>query len=122
MKIDLIQRTSVFLATLFVSVALIGCSSDAAEELNTDAANAATEDVAPPSIPDPSGTYSDSEGGLAFTFLSTGKFYQELLGETTFGSWTRYGNEATITYDDGSSANVMLGDGYIEFNGMRLNK
>lgn len=122
MKIDLIQRTSIFLATLFVGVALIGCSSEAAEELNTEAADAATEEVAPPSIPDPSGTYSDSEGGLSFTFLSTGKYYQELLGETTFGSWTRSGNEVTITADDGSSAYVSLGDGYIEFNGMRLSK
>lgn len=102
----------------------ISCSSETTEsaEIDGTSTQTATEEVAPPTIPDPSGTYSDTEGGLAFTFLSTGKFYQELLGETTFGSWTRYGNEATITYDDGSSANVMLGDGYIEFNGMRLNK
>ena len=85
--------------------------SDKSEEMRAAAA-----------LPDPSGSYSDREGGLSFTFLSTGKFYQELLGETSFGTWSRSGGEVYITYDDGSSASVKLGEGFVEFNGMRLSK
>lgn len=77
---------------------------------------------AAPSIPDPSGTYSDSDGGLTYTFLSTGKFYSELLGETTFGTWNRNGNEVEVVYDDGNSLQIDLGDGYITVNGLRLTK
>lgn len=85
--------------------------SDKSEEMRAAAA-----------LPDPNGSYSDREGGLSFTFLSTGKFYQELLGETSFGTWSRSGGEVYITYDDGSSASVKLGEGFVEFNGMRLSK
>lgn len=85
--------------------------SDKSEEMRTAAA-----------LPNPNGSYSDREGGLSFTFLSTGKFYQELLGETSFGTWSRSGGEVYITYDDGSSASVKLGEGFVEFNGMRLSK
>ena len=73
-------------------------------------------------LPNPNGSYSDREGGLSFTFLSTGKFYQELMGETSFGTWSRNGGEVYITYDEGSSASVKLGEGFVEFNGMRLTK
>jgi hypothetical protein len=73
-------------------------------------------------LPNPSGSYSDREGGLSLTFLSTGKFYEELLGETRFGTWSRSGGEVEITYDDGSSTSVKLGLGFVEINGMRLTK
>jgi hypothetical protein len=65
---------------------------------------------------------------LSFTFYSTGKFSQELLGETTFGTWNRLGNDIELTYDEGgfanapSTATIKNGDGYIVFNGARLDK
>lgn len=74
------------------------------------------------SIPSPSGTYVDREGGLSFTFLGTGKFWQEVMGETSFGRWEQIGKTAEITFDEGSTMMVQLGDGYVEFRGMRLEK
>jgi hypothetical protein len=74
------------------------------------------------SIPSPSGTYVDREAGLSFTFLGTGKFWQEVMGETSFGRWERIGKTAEITFDEGSTMTVQLGDGYVEFRGMRLEK
>ena len=116
----LILRVS---ATIALVVTAVGCSGEAAESLTKEQVESSvSQEAAKPSIPDPNGSYKDSEGGLSFTFLSTGKFYQELMGETSFGSWRRSGDEAEIIYDDGSSAYVRLGDDYVVFNGMRLSK
>lgn len=74
------------------------------------------------SIPDPSGTYADAEGGMTYTFLSTGKFYSEVLGDTYFGTWYRTNDEVEVTYDDGNTETVELGDGYVVAHGLRLTK
>lgn len=109
--------------TIVLVMSAFGCAGEAAESsTKEEVESAVTQEASKPSIPDPNGSYRDSEGGLSFTFLSTGKFYQELMGETTFGSWRRSGDEAEITYDDGSSTYVKLGDDYVVFNGMRLSK
>lgn len=110
-------------ALLVCALLSVSCSKNTKDDRELSA-NESVQQETPkaPSIPDPRGSYSDSEGGLSFTFMSTGKFYQELLGETTFGTWSRSGSSATITLDDGSSMDVRLGDGWVEFNGMRLSK
>lgn len=114
-------------ASLMVMMSVAGCASKAGDDdssttSETEQGAPSVESSAEDEVPDPSGTYSDGEGGLSFTFLSTGKFYQELLGETSFGTWTRSGDEASITFDDGSTMYAKLGDGYVVFNGMRLTK
>lgn len=116
----------------FVSFSIIGLSScskkDAKNEVAEEVAKMEATVAAPAKLPDPSGTYSDSEGGLSFTFYSTGKFSQELLGETSFGTWTRLGDNIELTYDEGGFANapatatIKNGDGFIVFNGTRLSK
>jgi hypothetical protein len=123
------RKLSFLLIVLFSTFCLSSCSkkntkNEVAEEFAKNEASVS----APAKLPDPSGTYSDSDGGLSFTFYSTGKFSSELLGETTFGTWTRLGNNVELTYDEGgfanapSTATVKIGDGYIVFNGARLNK
>jgi hypothetical protein len=110
-----------FIYVMFLLI-VVSCNSETAERSAVEGQADATEETSKPTIPDPSGSYSDREGGLSFTFLSTGKFYQELMGETSFGTWRRSGGEVEITYDDGSSTSVKLGVGFVEFNGMRLTK
>ena len=116
----------------FVSFSLIGLNScskkDAKNKVAEEVAKTEATVAAPAKLPDPSGTYTHSDGRLSFTFYSTGKFSQELLGETTFGTWTRLGNDIELTYDEGgfanapSTATIKNGDGYIVFNGARLDK
>ena len=117
---------------LFVSFSIIGLNSCSKKAAKNEVAEvvAKTEAIvaAPAKLPDPSGTYTHSDGRLSLTFYSTGKFSQELLGETTFGTWTRLGNDIELTYDEGgfanapSTATIKNGDGYIVFNGARLDK
>lgn len=116
-------KSAMLALVLFASCALLaGCGNRESDKQPGEAVETTSETVTQKSIPDPRGTYVDVEGGLAFTFLSTGKFYQELLGETSFGQWDRVGDEAKVTFEDGSSMDVELGDGYVEYNGLRLNK
>lgn len=91
----------------------------ASESTTTTSTTTSTTET---SLSDPYGTYTDAEGGMSFTFRSTGKFYSEVLGETQFGSWQRSGSTILLTYDDGATADVTLLDDAIEFNGMRLRK
>jgi hypothetical protein len=106
----------------FALVILSSCTNKSTEETPTEESVTVSVEAPVPSIPDPSGSYTDPEGALSFTFFSTGKFYQELMGETTYGTWRRSGDEVEMTFDDGASAEVVLGEAYVEFNGMRLSK
>lgn len=76
----------------------------------------------PEAAPNPSGTYADAEGGMTYTFLSTGKFYSDVLGDTYFGTWSRVGDNVEITYDDGNAESVTLGDDFVVAHGLRLHK
>ncbi|GDX65967.1 hypothetical protein LBMAG36_10340 [Chlorobiota bacterium] len=124
------MKQLLFLFILSISIlGLNSCSKkDAKNNVAEEIAKTEVNVAAPVKLPDPSGTYSDSDGGLSFTFYSSGKFSSELLGETTFGTWTRIGNNIELTYDEGgfanapSTATVKNGDGYIIFNGTRLSK
>ena len=123
------KKLGFLLIVLFATVGFNSCSKkDAKNEVAEEVAKTEATVAAPAKLPDPSGTYSDSEGGLSFTFYSTGKFSQELLGETTFGTWTRLGDNIELTDDEGGFVNasytvtIKNGDGFIVFNGTRLSK
>ena len=118
-----LSRLSRFFIIPLLTCVLISC--DTSTKKNTSDVEIvadATEKEATPTIPDPRGTYSDAEGGLKYTFLSTGKFYSELLGETSFGTWSRSDLKVEVIYADGYSAMMDLGEGYLEFNGLRHTK
>lgn len=113
----------------FVSFSFIGLNSCSKKDAkNQDAEEVAKTEVTPSApakpakLPDPSGTYTDSDGGLSFSFYPGGRFSQSLLGETSFGTWSRLGNDIDLTYEDGSSVTIKNGDGFIIFNGTRLRK
>ena len=110
----------------FVSFSIIGLNScskkDAKNEVAEEVAKTEATVAAPAKLPDPSGTYTDSDGGLSFSFYPGGRFSQSLLGETSFGTWSRLGNDIDLTYKDGSSVTIKNGDGFIVFNGTRLSK
>ena len=108
------------LSLAVVSLLITSCKQGADQQKrNTDQVKTTTLEK---SIPDPSGTYADAEGRMTYTFLSTGKFYSEVLGDTFFGTWSRIGDEGEVTYDDGNAETVELGDGYMEAHGLRLTK
>lgn len=109
---------------IIIIIAIVGVTQ-AGKKNDEQASGGSQSSVVKPlksKIPGPSGTYKDAEGGLSFTFFLTGKFYSELLGETSFGTWSRSGNTVTITYEDGASDDVDLHAGYITYRGMRLTK
>lgn len=117
------KRLGFLLIVLFATVGFSSCSKkDSKNEVAEEVAKTEATVVAPVKLPDPSGSYSDSDGGLSFTFYAGGRFSQSLLGETSFGSWSRSGDDIDLTYEDGSSVTVKNGDGYIVFNGTRLSK
>ena len=78
----------------------------------------------PARLADPSGTYSDSEGVMSYTFLSTGKFFMNLLDNSGSGTWERIGNTIELTDESGMSAGSLeLGDGVLTWpNGKTLDK
>ena len=113
---------------LFATVGFSSCSKK-------DAKNEVAEDIAktevtpstpakPARLADPSGTYSDSEGVMSYTFLSTGKFFMNLLDNSGSGTWERIGNTIELTDESGMSAGSLeLGDGVLTWpNGKTLNK
>ena len=118
------MKKFVFLVIIaFVGIGFNSCSKkDAKTEAIGGTSTAESIPATPAKLPDPSGTYSDSDGGLSFTFYAGGKFSQDLLGETTFGSWSRLDDEIDLTYEDGSSVTIKNGDGFIVFNGTKLRK
>jgi hypothetical protein len=117
------------LFVFFLTFSIAGLNSCSKQETKSEVAegSAISESAAASAspttkLPDPSGTYSDSNGGLSFSFYAGGRFSQSLLGETSFGTWSRAGNDVDLTYEDGSSVTIQNGDGYIIFNGARLSK
>ena len=120
------KKLGFLLIVLFATVGFNSCSKkDAKNEVAEEVAKTEVTPSAPAKparLPDPSGTYTDSDGGLSFSFYPGGRFSQSLLGETSFGTWSRLGNDIDLTYEDGSSVTVKNGDGFIVFNGTRLSK
>ena len=61
---------------------------------------------------------------MSYTFLSTGKFFMNLLDNSGSGTWERIGNTIELTDESGMSAGSLeLGDGVLTWpNGKTLDK
>ncbi|HRK05860.1 MAG TPA: hypothetical protein PLW14_12275 [Chlorobiota bacterium] len=121
----LVQRriAVVVMLTMVVACSQQGGRGDA--ELDTTNSASTERSTAKPTevaIKDPRGTYADDEGGLSLTFYITGKFSQDLLGETSFGSWSRSGDAVMLTYSDGSTIDCDLKNDGVVYNGLVLRK
>ena len=124
------MKTLGFLLIAFITT--IGMTSCSKKEGKTEVVeNAAKTEAAPPAppkparLPDPSGTYADSEGMMTYEFYSTGKFYMTLLGDPGSGTWERVGNTIELTDEETgmSAGSLEIGnDELIWPNGKRLIK
>lgn len=123
MDVVLQRLAVVVMLTMVVACSQQGRKGDA--ELDTTNSASTEGSTAKPTevaIRDPRGTYADDEGGLSLTFYMTGKFSQDLLGETSFGTWTRNGDAVILTYDDGYTIDCDLKNDGVVYNGLVLRK
>ena len=123
------MKNIVFLfIVLAITIGFSSCSkkeSDSKIAENTSSTETTnTSPVRPASLPDPSGTYTDSDGTMSYNFFSSGKFSMTFMENSGSGTWSRSGNQIELTDDSGMSAGSLeLGDGYLTWpNGVRLSK
>lgn len=123
------MKTLGFLLIAFITT--IGITSCSKKEGKTEAVeNAAKTEAAPAAppkparLPDPRGTYADSEGTMTYEFYSSGKVFMTFLGDPGSGTWERVGNTIELTDENGMSAGSLeIGnDELIWPNGKRLIK
>jgi len=103
------MKTLGFLLIAFITT--IGMTSCSKKEGKTEVVeNAAKTEAAPPAppkparLPDPRGTYADSEGTMTYEFYSSGKVFMTFLGDPGSGTWERVGNTIELTDENGMSA------------------
>ncbi len=124
------MKTLGFLLIAFITtIGMTSCSKkEGKTEVVENAAKTEAAPAAPPKparLPDPSGTYADSEGIMSYDFYSTGKFYMTLLGDPGSGTWERIGNTIELTDEETgmSAGSLELGDGVLTWpTGKTLNK
>ena len=119
------KKLGFLLIVLFATVGFNSCSKkDAKNEVAEEVAKTEATVAAPAKLPDPSGTYKDSEGMMSYDFYSTGKFYMTFVDNSGSGTWERIGNTIELTDESGMSAGSLeLGNGVLTWpNGKTLNK
>jgi hypothetical protein len=123
------MKTLGFLLIAFITtIGMTSCSKkEGKSEVVENAAKTEAAPKAPPKperLPDPSGTYADSDGMMSYDFYPTGKFYMTFVGDPGSGTWERIGNTIELTDESGISVGSLeLGDGVLTWpNGKTLNK
>jgi hypothetical protein len=103
------MKTLGFLLIAFITtIGMTSCSKkEGKTEVVENAAKTEAAPAAPPKparLPDPRGTYADSEGMMSYDFYSTGNFTMTFVGDPGSGTWERIGNTIELTDQSGMSA------------------